>query len=244
MPDYNQKDWQDVQRAERNVALWLKGLRRDETRHHLAALAVLVPLALVATFGTAFGIGVALLAIGGRGLGRSVHGMDGLQTLYLGAMGLGLLIVLAGFPYQFVMWRRRQTRVSLHGGGVEVADDRQRPVFLVPTQDVNESEWDLADIICFPATLAGMAAQHLVAMRRLATCDLGLLARVLTILARQGRRMSLYDLEMAVADARLPATLAAMRHVPGVLWWTRQEVAVSINEDLRGEIARQGGWRS
>ncbi|MBK9973228.1 MAG: hypothetical protein IPP14_00370 [Planctomycetes bacterium] len=244
MTDYNLKDWQAVQRAQRNVAQWLQGVRSEEVRHHMVALAVLAPLALLATLGTAFGIGAMLLAIGGRGLGRSVHGVDGIQALYFGAMGLGLLIVLAGFPYQFVMWRKRQTRVSLHGGGVEVADDRQRPVFLVPTQDANEADWNAGDIICFPATLAGMAAQHVLAMRQLAACDLTLLAKVLTLLAHQGRRMSLYDVEMSVADASLPKALAALRHVPGVLWWTRDQVAVSVNDDLRRQIARQGGWRT
>lgn len=240
MPDYNDQDWQDLQRAERNVASWLTRRAAEEVRGHLVAAAVLTPLALVAALGTAFGLGVVILAVIGRPVLRNAD----MQWLWFGCMAAGLGIVLASFPWQYLRWRGRQTAVSLHGGGLAVDDDRHRPVFLIPTAEARESDWDLADILMFPATLAGMAIQHLAAARRLATCDRALVARVLTVLARQGRRMSVYDVEMAIGDAGLPGALRALRHIPGVLWWTRDTVAVSINDDLQAEIAHQGGWRT
>jgi hypothetical protein len=244
MPDYNLNDWQDVERAERNVSSWLRERIGGEIRSHLAAAAVLAPLALVATLGTAVGLGFLAVAVLGRPLRQATRGVEGMELLWLGCMALGLLVVLAGFPFQYLRWRRSQTAVSMHGGGVEVDDDRHRPVFLVPTADARESDWDFTDILLFPATLAGMAAQHLVAARQLTACDPALTARVLTLLAHEGRRVSLHDLEMRLGDAGLPRSLRALRHWPGVLWFVRDQVTLGLNDDLRREIARQGGWRS
>lgn len=244
MTDYNLKDWQALERAERNVALWLKERLGGEVRGHLIATAVLAPLTILTTLGTAFGLGVLALAVVGRPMRHATRGVEGMEMLWLGCMALGLLLVLAGFPYQFMRWRKRQTVVSLHGGGLQVDDDRHRPVFLVPTADAQESDWDFTDILLFPATLGGMATQHLMAARQLAACNQALMAKVLITLAHAGRRMTVHDVEVAIGDARLPAALAALRHWPGVLWWTRDTVSVSLNDDLRAEIARQGGWRS
>lgn len=228
MPDYNLKDWQAVERAERNVAQWLKERMGGEVRGHVVAALVLAPLSAVAAGAIVFGLGILGMGIG----------------LYLFAFLIAAVAVLIAYPVQYFRWRRSLTRVTLHGGGVTIDEDEPRPVMLIRLSDSSDADWDVGDMLLFPATIAGMALQHVVAAWQLRNCDHVLMGKVLTALAHGGRRTSLYDLEMAIADARLPAVLQAMRHWPGVVWLVRDQVAVTVNDDLRNEIARQGGWRT
>ncbi len=240
MPDYNLNDWQAVERAERNVAQWLAERRGGEIRGHLIAAVVLFPLSLLATLVTATGIGLIAYFFGGRLLVRAPDGGAGAFLV----LALGLLIVLAAFPVQYLRWRKGLTRVSLHGGGLTVDDDAPPTTLLIRTGESADNDWDVGDTLLFPATIAGMGLQHVSAAFQLSRADLGLIAKVLTALAHSGRRTSLHDLELVVADARLPAALRGLLHWPGVVWHVRDQVAVAVNDELRSEIARQGGWRT
>lgn len=228
MPDYNLKDWQDVERAERNVALWLRERMGAAIRQHVVSAIVLVPVSVLAAAAVVLGLGLFGLGVG----------------LHLLAFPVAAVAVLIAYPVQYFRWRRGLTRVSLHGGGVTVDDDRPTPAILVQGFDPYESAWNLGDILLFPATIAGMGMQHATAALQLSRCDHILMGKVLTLLAHGGRRTTLHDIEMAIADARLPSVLQALRHWPGVLWFVRDQVALAVNDELGTEIARQGGWRT
>ncbi|MBK9973230.1 MAG: hypothetical protein IPP14_00380 [Planctomycetes bacterium] len=228
MPDYNLNDWQAVERAERNVAQWLAERRGGEVRGHLLAASVLFPLSLIAAVGIAIGFGFVGMIMGA----------------YIFAFLAAAVVVVVAYPVQYLRWRKGLTRVSLHGGGLTVDDDVPPTTLLIRTGESADNDWDVGDTLLFPATIAGMGLQHVSAAIQLSKADLGLIAKVLTALAHSDRRTSLYDLELVVADARLPAALRALRHWPGVVWHVRDQVALAVNDELRSEIARQGGWRT
>jgi len=226
MPDYNLKDWQAVERAERNVTLWLGKRKRSEIRGHFFAATMLFPLSLVAAVGVS--VGLALFG--------------GVIVPFVITFPVAAIAVLVGYPAQYVRWRRGLTRVSLRGGGVEVETPAEPTTFVLRTEDVKD--FDGFDALCFPATIAGMGLQHLAATIQLSRADDSLMAKVLTALAYRDKRTRLHDLEMIVPDAGLPEALRALRHWPGVVWHVRDQVALAVNDELRNEIARQGGWRT
>lgn len=228
MPDYNLRDWQDVERAERNVARWLRERMGRQVFGHIASVFVMGPLTLLAAAAVVLGLGFL-----GIGFGLYVFGF-----LFAG------VAVLVAFPVQYLRWRRGLTRVTLQGGGLAIDEDKPTPAILIQGSDNSPADSSLGDIVLFPATIAFMALRHAIAAWQLHRADPVLMAKVLTGLAHSGKRTTLHDIEMTVGDTRLPAVLKALRHWPGVLWFVRDQVALTVNDELRHEIAHQGGWRT
>lgn len=238
---YTSPDWQENERAVRGLREWFEQFRASETRSHLLAAAILSVLAVGATLLTWLGLTWCVMAIIGRLGSRTVSRAYGLDGYVLAMFGLSAAILLMVFLFSAWRWRARMSRISLHGGELALDHDGYSPSILVPTEDSEVA--DALDWLLFPATLTGMMIGHLLATRHLKRADPDIVARCLTLLARAGRRVLLHDLERQVADARLPDALRAMRHIKGVLWWTRDQVALSLNDELAALVAQHGAWR-
>jgi hypothetical protein len=216
--------------AQDRIAVWVQRELSSHARHGLIAAALFVLLALLANVAVYF----ALLFTLYKWLFRTSTG-DPMTLAALVPLGLLGLI----YPVYFIWHRPPVSRTLVTGGCVRIPVDKQQALALVSTgesSELNTDRWR-ADFLLFPAWLTHMAVQHIAAPLQAMRANADSVARVLTTLLIVHRRIGLYELDDRVQDAQLARALAALRHLPGVIFWHRDEVSVSLNQELRQTLA-------
>jgi hypothetical protein len=216
--------------ATERIETWVKRELRSHARHGLIAAGVFVLLALLANTAVYF----VLVVTSFKWVFHNV-GLGGMTISALAALGL----LAAMYPTYFIWRRPAISRTALASGVVKLPVQKHEASALVPTGDTNElstERWQ-ADFVLFPAWLAHMAVQHVVAPWQAWRADASMVARVLIALLIEHRRMDLHELEAGLPGEPVAAAVNVVRHIDGVLFWHRSDVSVSMNTDLRRTLA-------
>lgn len=147
---------------------------------------------------------------------------------------LAVVVLLLMYPTYVFGGRPGSRKFKLRSGTVVLAAEVYTPPEFLPGPRTAEKDWHMfVDYCTFPAWLLHKAWRHLKAPAVARAADRETMARVLTYLLQEQRRISIHDLEDAMPTPRMAGAINALVYVPGVLVFHEDYPALALNDELQ-----------
>lgn len=202
---------------------WLDEQMRDHARHGVVTALVLVLFGLIANF-------VVFVSVLFLALHLVPHWFETELTL----SALALLVLFLMYPAYIFGGRPGSRSFKLNRGTVTLAAEVYEPPEFLPGSEVVTRSWrPLVDYCTFPAWLLHKALRNAKAPLTAKRADTETMARVLLLLLRERRRLSIHDIEDAMPTPGMAAAINALVHVRGVLVFHADYPALGLNDELQ-----------
>lgn len=93
-----------------------------------------------------------------------------------------------------------------------------------------------SEVLLYPVWASAQILIHLRHARNLKSANRSVTARVLEHIVLKDRRVQIHDLDAALREPELAGVIHALEGVHGVMFFTRDQLAISLNDDLAFRI--------
>lgn len=147
--------------------------------------------------------------------------------------------VLAMYPVYYWRYRATAATIELTHGVLRVTRRRLDLPEADPFDSANHINMGVIkhEVLLFPVWAVASIIAHIGHIRRCLKPPAWTMARALAHLYRENRRVFIHDLDIALGEPDLRDAILALELQPGVLLYTENQLAISLNDELAREIA-------